>query len=248
MENEVKALEKMGLIDHIPRAARYAVCREAGATQIAARDAAGYGKTAPYYIEKTNVYKKYREEIRRKRQELSAKHGLRLEDSADFYKDMSKDKNARNSDRIRAREVLDKLMGYFAPMEVERTDDAPEKPSISILSICQEYHVSPAQLLQAVQDKTVKHDCKNATDVTPAENDSENGNLALNNAASNNYYVNSITEMSSGAQHAGKDDARLESGAVPPEKNFGWGGGSGFQEPVGDRVPSPYHEVHAIYE
>lgn len=247
MENEVKALENMGVLDQIPRAARYAVLRESGATQLSARDGAGYSpNTTPHHIEHTAKYRQYRDAIRAKRQELSIKHGLRIEDSASFYDRMSRDHGAANRDRIRAREVLDKLMGYFAPVEVERTDDEQQRPSISILAICQQYNVSPAQLLQSVQAKSVKSINNSCNNATPAPNGGKNGVYPIKDAARNNNYVNLPENSDSDSAQDAEIESAQDAGGHPPQKKIGPGGGSDFETPCDIIVPPPYHAVGLI--
>jgi hypothetical protein len=247
--DQIKALENMGVIDHIPKAARYALLVESGKPRSASAIAAGYSpKTMPATIEGTAAYKAYKNKIRQKRQELSERAGLTIEDSANFYNDMAKTASTHNV-RIRARETLDKLLGYFAPIEVERDNEGPERPSISILSICQQYNINPSDLLRQAnnpgfQPLNVKEN--NVQSVLPPADGRKTGNLPLNNTASNNNYVNQITNVSSEESQGPEVEGQALPGRVHPQKKSGPGGGSEIQAACDNRVPPPYHEVSLV--
>jgi hypothetical protein len=94
-------------------------------------------------------------------------------------------------------------MGYFAPVEIERTEpDHGQAPVIQFLQVMQEYNVSPAELLKMVQVQPLNDGCNNAIVPPALPERSGNGTYPIKDKASNNYYVNSEDE---GVDSEGKD-------------------------------------------
>lgn len=133
----------------LPRAFRYVSLREMHPerTKQMCATLAGYKSTHPEQIEKTDVYKRYRDQIQGARAQIAQRRGYRMEDSARFYKEMSNTKKHPVGDRRQARVQLDKLLGFLAPLEVHKDPDIGGTDALPrILQIIQNIGVSPAAL------------------------------------------------------------------------------------------------------
>lgn len=146
-------MKKMGSLDHLPRPARVAILERAGMPTMEAIRTAGYATgVGSHAVKSTSTYKRYRDAIQDDRIVIATKRGYRIQDSAKWYRDTSNDDDAPAAARIRARECLDKLLGYFAPVEVDQSGTGgSQAPVIQFLQVLADSRVSPAELLQAVQ-------------------------------------------------------------------------------------------------
>lgn len=67
------------------------------------------------------------------RAELQRRPGMQLVDSADFYRDASEGKKEINSDRLKARERLDKILGYDAPARLDVHETHETTMAVAVL-------------------------------------------------------------------------------------------------------------------
>jgi hypothetical protein len=150
-KNQNQALEsyvESAPVDQVPRAARFALLKEGGASDRRARDLAGYSPTTvPHRIKSTAKYREFKQRIREQRAELSAKRGYTLQDSAKFYRLLSESAEAAKL-RKQAMQIL------------EGSDpDAVDKAK-QLLSEADNLEVSPAARIRARErlDKLLGHD------------------------------------------------------------------------------------------
>jgi hypothetical protein len=173
------------------KAVKFGILEDEGYPTMQALEMAGYtGATRGRDVRKTSDYQQYKDDLRRERAGLSRRKGYTLTDSARMYAGMSK-KAMTDSNKIRARECLDKLLGYFAPVEISADHDSQgDRPVIQFLQVLQEYKVSPLDLLRMAQTEALKPDCISAMIPPMPRMEANLSTSPLNKMSHNIIYVN----------------------------------------------------------
>jgi len=239
-------MKEMGLKNReLSRPERFALLEASGVPATKAAKQAGY-HTNPATIRKSADYQRFRTEIRQKRAALSLRDGFGLGDSAKWYKDLSNDKSIGASVRIRARELLDKLLGYFAPLEIEQDKPDEQRPIIALIQILQQHNINPLHLIREASYEAVNLDINNAISTPTTSIELENDDLPIKSMSHYNQYVNNGENGCDGIPSEGEESAAEEEGGPAPNFFQARGGtpARGESPPYG--IPSPYHLVELI--